>query len=330
MEIKLKVKRFDPESSDGTRYQQYTVDMPENVTVLDALIQVREYEDGTLALRCSCRSAICGSCAMRIDHEARLACKVKVVDLVSAEGQEIVVEPMGNMPVIKDLVTDMEVHWSKVRQVTPWLQRKPADPEPEREHLVSNEAMLDLAGAMNCIHCGACVSDCPVLEVDKGFIAPAALAKAYRFVGDPRDTLDKERLEELSGQEGGIWDCTRCNMCVEVCPKDVRPMDLIMQLRELAVQAGVKTNIGVRHGDAFASSVRRLGRLDEMSMVPNSVGIFNVRRLVSELPGAFRMLRAGKLPWKHALPWHKPIGGIRHVRRLFDRARDEKKKEAPQ
>ena len=326
MQINLKVRRFDPDVSDGARDQRYSVDMPENATVLDALIQVREYEDGTLALRCSCRSAICGSCAMRIDHQARLACKTKVVDLVKKEGDEITVEPMGNMPVLKDLVTDMDVHWSRVRRVEPWLQ--PTGPAPEREYLVPNEAMLDLAGAMNCIHCGACVSDCPVLEIDKNFIAPAALAKAYRFAGDPRDGMTKERLHELSNVKGGIWDCTRCNMCVEVCPKDVRPMDRIMQLREMAVEQGVKGGTGVRHGNAFAGSIRRLGRLDEARFLPASVGFWNVPRLLSELPGGLRMLRAGKLPWTHALPWHKPIAGIKHVRRIFDRVRSEPKKEA--
>ncbi|MCH7512286.1 MAG: succinate dehydrogenase iron-sulfur subunit [Chloroflexi bacterium] len=323
MKINLKVRRAEPASGEDVRYQQYSVDMVENATVLDALIQVREYVDGTLALRCSCRSAICGSCAMRVDKQARLACKTKVTDLVKTEGQEILVEPMGNMPVIKDLVTDMEMYWSKMDQVTPWLQ--PADPGPERENLVSHEAMLDLAQTMGCIHCGVCVSDCPVLEIDKSFIAPAALAKAHRFVDDPRDAKTKERLEELSAVKGGIWDCTRCNMCVEVCPKDVRPMDRIMQLRELAVKAGVASGTGARHGEAFVGSVQRLGRLDEMRLLPASVGFWNVPRLLSEMPGALRMLRAGKLPWNHALPWRKPIAGIKHVRRLFDRARREKK-----
>jgi succinate dehydrogenase / fumarate reductase iron-sulfur subunit len=323
MKINLKVRRYDPEAGDGARFQSYSVDMVEQVTVLDALIQVREYVDGTLALRCSCRSAICGSCAMRIDHKARLACKTKVIDLVQREGDEITVEPMGNMPVVKDLVTDMEVHWSRVRQVTPWLQ--PTGPEPEREYLVPNEAMLDLSHTMNCIHCGACVSDCPVLEIDKSFIAPAALAKAYRFVGDPRDGTHKDRLDYLSKVSGGIWDCTRCNMCVEVCPKDVRPMDRIMQMRDLAIEAGIKNNTGYRHGAAFAGSVRRLGRLDEARFLPASVGYWNVPRLLQEVPGALRLLRAGKLPWSHTMPWHKPIPGIKHVRRLYDSVRRERK-----
>ena len=335
MRVHLKVKRYDPAAGDqSARYDDYTLDVLEYATVLDSLLEVHDYQDGSLALRYSCRSASCGSCAMRIDNKARLACKTKVVDLVQEEGQEILVAPLGNMPVIKDLVTDMEVYWSKVRQVTPWLQ--PSGAEPEREYLVANEAMRDLARTMNCIHCGACVSDCTVLEVDTKFIGPAALAKAYRFVGDPRESRDpaegvqKQRLEYLSNTAGGIWDCTRCNMCVEVCPKDVRPMDRIMQLREITVESGVRSGIGYRHTQAFAGSVRRLGRLDEARMLPDSVGIYNVPRLLSELPGALRMFRAGKLPWSHALPWHKPIPGIKHVRHIFDTVRRAQKGKASQ
>jgi succinate dehydrogenase / fumarate reductase iron-sulfur subunit len=323
MKVKLKVRRTDGETG-ATEYSKYEIDAADNATLLDALIQVREYEDGSLALRCSCRSAICGSCSMRVDGRARLACRAKVIAITDGdENHEVVVEPMGNMPVIKDLITDMAGFWSKVRQVDPYLQ--PVGPEPEHEYLVPNEAMIDLTHTMNCIMCGACVSDCPVLEIDKSFIAPAALAKAYRVVGDPRDGHKHERLQHLSSVPGGIWDCTRCNMCVEVCPKDVRPMDRIMQLREMAVEEGIKGTIGARHGNAFAGSVRRLGRLDEVRLLPDSVGIWNVPRLMSELPGAFRLLRAGKLPWSHAMPWHKPIPGIKQVRRIIDSVRREEK-----
>jgi succinate dehydrogenase / fumarate reductase iron-sulfur subunit len=323
MKVKLKVKRTDGETG-STGYSAYEIDAADNVTVLDALIHVREYEDATLALRCSCRSAICGSCSMRVDGRACLACRAKVVAITGGdESHEIVVEPMGNMPVIKDLVSDMESFWAKVRQVQPYLQ--PVGPEPEHEYLVPNEAMIDLTHTMNCIMCGACVSDCPVLEVDKSFIAPAALAKAYRFAGDPRDGHQKDRLKYLSEVPGGIWDCTRCNMCVEVCPKDVRPMDRIMQLREKAVEAGLVHNIGVRHGSTFAGTIHRSGRLDEVTQLVGSVGFWNVPRLLSELPGGLRMLRAGKMPWSHPLPWHKPIPGIKHVRRLMDSVRRERK-----
>lgn len=327
MQVKLKVKRYDPEAGDDApAYSDYTVDVPEHSSVLDALLQVRDYQDGSLALRYSCRSSICGSCSFRVNGRARLGCKVKAIDM--ARGDEpIVIEPMGNMPVIKDLVVDMDPFWAQVDQITPWLQ--PVGPKPEREFLAPHQHMMDLAKTMSCIFCGACVSDCPVIEVDKTFIGPAALAMADRFTADPREGKKQERLAALS-QPGGIWDCTRCNMCVEVCPKDIRPMDHIMQLRNLTVEAGITKSTGARHGSAFAGSVRRLGRLDEVTLLPSSVGFFNAPRLLREMPGAIRMLRAGKLPLTHALPWHKGIPGIKHVRRMYDRIRSERKRKASQ
>jgi succinate dehydrogenase / fumarate reductase iron-sulfur subunit len=271
VEARLRVRRFDPESGDadgdprsarsGARYQSYALEVPSYATVLDTLLQIRDDLDGSLALRCSCRSAICGSCAMRIDGQARLACKTKVSAL-SPNGEEITVEPMGNMPVIKDLVSDMASFWNKVKAIEPWLQ--PAGPPRSAgEYLVSQEATRDLTQVMACIMCGACVSDCATLETELGlgkdadatFLAPAALAKAYRFVADPRDGADSQRLLALSRAEG-IWDCTRCNICVEVCPKGVAPLDQILALRRKAIEVGYEDNLGARHTLEFEKSVR--------------------------------------------------------------------------
>jgi succinate dehydrogenase / fumarate reductase iron-sulfur subunit len=312
MQVQLKVKRFDPESGGEPRYQQYNVDLPESATVLDALIEVREYQDGTLALRCSCRSAICGSCAMRINGSARLACKTTLRSL-AAEGNEIVVDPAGNMPVLKDLVVDMGPFWSKVRAVKPWLQ--PSGPVPEREYLVPNEAMAALGEVMNCIMCGACVSDCTTMEVDKSFLGPAALAKAWRFVGDPRDDSDLTRLREYS-EPSGMWDCTRCNFCVQVCPKDVKPMDQILKLRAEAVHAGITNNAGSRHTLAFVDLIEANGRLDELRLPVYTTGKFNlVGQAMELLPQAPRMIRSGKMP--SFFP-HK-ISGTKHIKRIFKR-----------
>ena len=204
MQVTLKVRRFDPDvESPEARFQEYVLEMEDTATVLDGLIKVREEVDGTLTLRCSCRSAICGSCAMRINGQAGLACNTKMSDAMPRDGGPVTVEPAGNMRVIKDLVTDFQPFWDKVRAVEPWLQ--PEGPEPEAEYIAPNEAMLHEAGVMACIMCGACVSDCTVLEVDSNFLGPAALAKAYRLVVDPRDdagAVAPGRVERVRGRLG--------------------------------------------------------------------------------------------------------------------------------
>jgi succinate dehydrogenase iron-sulfur subunit len=317
VEIKLRVKRYDPESGKGHYWQDYAVDMPEYATLLDSLIEVREYQDGTLGLRCSCRSAICGSCAMMVNGRARLACNTKAKDML-AMGDTITVAPGGNLPVVKDLVVDMAPHWAKFRQVKPYLQ--PGPEKPEREYLVPNEAMVELNQAMACIQCGACVMACTSLEVDKNFIGPAALAKAFRFTGDPRDAAGKERLEQYN-EYGGVWDCTHCFYCVEVCPKGVAPMDQIMRIREQIVDAGIKNTAGYRHEAAFEHSVKTAGRLNEATMVPKSLGLMNPANM-GELPGAVRLFFAGKLMnafkegMLHRIPSAKSFG------KMFKRVED--------
>ena len=317
MEATLKVKRFNPEVDAPQPYwQDFSVEMESTATVLDALIKVRDEVDGTLALRCSCRSAICGSCAMRINGHATLACKARLADAMPDQGP-LTVEPMGVMSVVKDLVVDMGPHWNKVKAVTPWLQ--PQGPEPQGEYIAPNEDMVHLAGVMDCIMCGACVSDCTVLEVDSNFLGPAALAKAYRFVADPRDDEDKERLRDLSGYTG-IWDCTRCYECVQVCPKGVAPMDRIMSLRDRAMEVGFDDTIGARHADVFSDLVGHSGWLDELRLPIKTVGIFNLPALLNFAPVGLRAFLRGKMP-----PiFHKMLPNVQNVRRIFKRAQSER------
>ena len=320
MEVTARVKRYDPESDSPAPYwADYTVEVDQYTTVLDTLIKVREDVDGSLALRCSCRSAICGSCAMRVNGHAKLACKTRVSD-VSPGGESFTVEPIGTMNVIKDLVVDMTPFWDKVKAVDPWLQ--PEGPEPEGEYIAPNEDMLHLAGVMDCIMCGACVSDCTVLEVDPNFLGPAALAKAYRFVADPRDSQDSERLRALS-EYTGVWDCTRCYECVEVCPKGVAPMDRIMSLRDRAMRAGYDSNIGARHTDAFVEIVGHSGWLDELRLPIKTVGMFNMRAMLNLAPVGLRALMRGKMP----PVVHKMLPKVENVRRIFKRLESEEPEE---
>jgi succinate dehydrogenase / fumarate reductase iron-sulfur subunit len=176
--------------------------------------------------------------------------------------------------------------------------------------------MLHLSGVTACIMCGACVSDCTVLEVDPTFLGPAALAKAYRFTADPRDGdangVSRERLSKL-GLPSGMWDCTRCNECVQVCPKGVAPMDRIMAMRDQAIDVGFGNNNGARHAEAFTESVGHSGRLDELRLPVQTVGMTNIGALMGFVPVGWRALTHGKLP-----PLvHKNVEDVDNIRRLF-------------
>ena len=317
MATTFRIRRFDPESAAPAPYfQEYVINTEPSDTILDGLIKIRETVDESLTLRCSCRGAICGSCGMRINGHAALACKTKVA-ASTASNTTVRVEPMNNMPVIKDLVTDMTGFWEKVRQVQPWLQ--PTGVEPEGEYLASPESMSRLTGVMGCIMCGACVSDCAALEVDSRFVGPAALAKAYRFVADPRDGASASRLLALN-EPGGMWDCTRCMECIEVCPKGVGAMDRIMTLRANGIDQGVPSTCGSRHAEVFADLIEQKGRLDEPMLAVRTFGLGHVGDLLSFLPMTLRALVRRKLP--KAGPFHRPIPGIARIRRLFQRSKE--------
>ncbi|HEX5307771.1 MAG TPA: 4Fe-4S dicluster domain-containing protein, partial [Solirubrobacteraceae bacterium] len=210
---------------------------------------------------------------------------------------------------------DMDaVHWSKIQRVTPYLINK--QPVPEREYIVPHENMVDVTQSMACIQCGACVSDCLSMEVDPGFIGPAALAKAYRFVGDPRDEQQRQRLLDLSEDPQGIYDCTHCFKCVEACPKDVNPMGQIMRLRRIAGadQHIVDQNNGHRHEEAFVTLVNDYGLLHEAELIPRSYGgdswfaKFHPaagKELLGLLPVAIKAVLKGKVNPKIAMFGHK-------------------------
>jgi succinate dehydrogenase iron-sulfur subunit len=326
----LRIRRFNPESGQAPYWAEHTVELEPHRSVLEGLLQAKARFDGSIGVRCSCRAAICGSCGVRINGQPGLACHTHLDKALStAKDGVIVVEPMGNMPVIKDLIVDMDaVHWKKIKRVTPWLVNK--QPVPEREYIVDREAMVDVTQTMACIQCGACVSDCLSMEVDPEFIGPAALAKAYRFVGDPRDAQQYERLNDLSHDPAGIYDCTHCFKCIDACPKGVAPMSQIMRLRRRAGSDHHITdpNNGHRHEQAFVTLVKQGGLLHEAELLPRSYGGDSWfgkfappagLELIDSLPVITKALVRRKVTPKGALMPHKLAKSDRKgVQRIFD------------
>jgi succinate dehydrogenase / fumarate reductase iron-sulfur subunit len=327
----LRLRRYDPESGEAPYWDEHTIELEPHRSVLEGILQAKAVTDGSIGIRCSCRAAICGSCGVRINGEPGLACHTHLDHARASSPDGVIeIEPMGNMPVIKDLIVDMDaVHWKKVQRVTPWLIAK--QPVPEREYLVSKEAMVDITQSMACIQCGACVSDCLAMEVDPGFIGPAALAKAYRFVGDPRDDQQDIRLTDLAEDPQGIFDCTHCFKCVEACPKGVNPMGQIMRLRRIAIgdQKIVDKNNGERHEAAFTTLVKDFGLLNEAELLPRSYGgnswfgKFHPaagKVLLSLLGVTVKAVMRGKMSPKLAIFGHKlPKQDLDAVKKIYEK-----------
>lgn len=312
MRIRLSIKRFHPEIDREPQFQEYFLEIRPDLTVLELLIQLKEEEEGGLAFRYSCRSSICGSCAMRINGSEKLACQTSVREEYE-KYESLRIEPLANSAVIKDLVVDMKPFWEKVTEITPWLHPNSKSGTGKAKGVFTQEAYQALHNVDACILCGACVSSCNSLEVSGGFVGPAALAKAYRFIADPResDQEKKERLEALILPDG-IWDCVRCNFCVEVCPKDVKPMEAIVRLRREAIKAGMADSPGGRHITAFVEIVKKEGRLNEAQQ-PMRMLWKSPRLLLQAMPVGLRMGLKGKLPFL----WHLPIKGIKQIRQIF-------------
>jgi len=234
--ILLRIFRFNPgEDGEEARMVTYRVPLTKGLTVLDALLWVKEHVDPGLALRYSCRMGICGSCGMLINGEPRLGCETQVADLKS---DTIEVGPLTNFPVVRDVATDFTDFFSHHRRIRPYLIRpENGTLEPPAQELSQTEAeKLAYYQFTMCIMCGLCDAACPVVAFDREFLGPQALAQAYRFAADTRDRGWSERRETVDTAHG----CFRCELagsCSAVCPKGVDPA-LGVQLLKRAVLRG--------------------------------------------------------------------------------------------
>ena len=188
---------------------------------------IRNHQDPTLSFRYSCREAVCGSCGMVINGQISLACKTAVKSL---ESSTVIIEPLPNLEIQKDLFVDMTPFWEALEKIEPFLHNE--DEIPPAGYRIEEKVMERIYPFTSCILCGCCFSACPVANRDEHYIGPAALAKLYRFVKDPRDQRPYGSWSKVNSQSG-VWGCDTVFKCNEVCPKDVRPADGILALRRM-------------------------------------------------------------------------------------------------
>jgi succinate dehydrogenase / fumarate reductase iron-sulfur subunit len=229
MEVLLRVRRFNPEIDQKPYWGEYTLkDVDRTDRVLDLLHHVKWYIDGTLSLRRSCAHGICGSDAMRINGVNRLACKVLVKDLVKGDKGKIEVAPILGLPVIKDLIVDMEPFFDHYRSVMPYFVND--DETPPTERLQSPEARAIFDEGTKCILCAACTTSCPSFWANGTYVGPAAIVQAHRFVFDDRDQAAEQRLAILSA-ENGAWRCRTVYNCTSACPREIPVTQLIAEVK---------------------------------------------------------------------------------------------------
>ena len=218
--ITLRVRR-----SENDRFDEFKVPVQKWTTVLECILHAKHHIDHSIAVRYSCRQATCGSCGMKINGKPSLACFTKVSEVGS---DTITVEPMNNFPVIRDLAVRFDRLFENHRKMAPYIETAP--PEGGKRHVQSPEQLEEFIQFANCIKCGLCNSACPTMATDTSFVGPQALAQAYRYVADSRDTSKDKRLRVIDDSHG-IWRCHFAGSCSQVCPKGVDPAMGIQLLR---------------------------------------------------------------------------------------------------
>ncbi len=230
MKIILKVQRFNPETEEKPRFQEYTIDVDPNERLLDALMQVKRFQDGSLGFRKSCAHGVCGSDAMRINGKDGLACKTLIKDVADKDGDTITVAPLRYLQVQRDLIVDQSDFFKKYRAVKPFLIND--EPVSERERIQSQDERMQFDDTTNCILCASCYSACPILENNAAFLGPAAISQAYRFLADTRDKGFDARLPALN-DPNGVWPCQNHFKCTESCPRSILITKRINQTKKL-------------------------------------------------------------------------------------------------
>jgi succinate dehydrogenase subunit B (EC 1.3.5.1) len=229
--LKFRVFRFNGEGKGS--YSSYTLDVKNGMTLLDALLKIKENYDPSLTFRYSCRMGICGSCGVLANGKEKLACKTQLSDYE----KEVEIRPLNNMPIIRDLVVEFKPFLDKNKLVKPYIVRKDVDENLNREFKQTPDELNEYLNFSNCIMCGLCYSACPTNATDLLYLGPQALTRAYRFIADSRDSGHIGRIM-IVDRDHGVWNCHFAGSCSDVCPKGVDPAFAIQQLKALALLKG--------------------------------------------------------------------------------------------
>jgi len=258
-EVVFRIRRFDPKKDKEPRFQEYKVQTAPGMTVLDGLLHIKDEQDGTLSFRRSCRSGICGSCAVKINGASRPCCNAQIRDH-TVKGH-VTVEPLDNLDVIKDLIVDMAPFWEKFKAIHPFNESGEFQPTGKSIFVIGADDLREVRKSDGCIFCASCYSDCEALRSNKDYFGPQAMVRAYRFMRDPRDRLGRKRLDELKAKaEKGAWLCAVCGNCQEVCPKQLPTLECFASFKNIWFEEN-KAPDGVK---STAENIEKMGRVYEL------------------------------------------------------------------
>jgi len=313
MAITLKIER----SVEGKQWvQDYTVELEKGMTVLSALIKIKETMDPTLSFTTSCRSGICGACAVRVNGNAVLACEAPMADLVKKYKTEtLTIAPLANFTTLRDLIVDWKPKYIRLKKIKPSLQPKDEfsatagckqSPEDFKKYQKNSE----------CILCGACVSECSKCTADAtDFLDPFVFSKAQKLVADTRD---KDASAHLApAVQEGLWKCFNCQQCTTKCPKGLSPAEDIEKLRIATFKNKMSSSTGSDHAKAFYDDIHETGRLDESKLGLKTEGL----KVALRAPMAYRLMRAGKMS---PLEKSEAIPEIQKVRTILEASKEGK------
>jgi succinate dehydrogenase / fumarate reductase iron-sulfur subunit len=222
--LTLKIRRFNPEVSQDSWWDEFRIQADPFDRLVEVLHEIKWRQDGTLSFRRSCAHGICGSDAMIVNGRNVLACKVLVADVAP----RATIEPIRGLPVLKDLIVDMEPFLEGYRAILPFLVNDGGEPATERHQSPEDRARYD--DTTKCILCAACTTSCPIFWGDEGYIGPAAIVNAHRFIFDSRDEAGRERLKILS-EKTGVFRCRTTFNCTDACPRGIQVTKAIQEVK---------------------------------------------------------------------------------------------------